>query len=251
MLNLSSGKVLTPQCVLWLAAQMKVFKSLSLVMEFFFTTNLVFTMYYLIPPNHIFTSLHFILFHPILFQPIPFYLLLFHLNPSFPIHFYSSSSHLFSLIQSHFFAYTSLFPYHINPLSSFLHPFHPILSHLIICHAVAMHTIPSYFVPSPFSPPIPSYILPCVRFPLIFSHPVSHVVSHPISAIPTHFISPSHVISVLIQCHPILSYCISCCPSIFSRAIYCFQDPYFFQSPSQTLCHSIVIHTKKILSFIV
>ena len=221
MLNLSSGKVLTPQCVLWLAAQMKVFKSLSLVMEFFFTTNLLFTMCYLIPPNHIFTSLHFILFHPILFQPIPFYLLLLHLNPSFPIHFYSSSSHLFSLIQSHFFAYTSLFPYHINPLSSFLHPFHPILSHLIICHAVAMYTIPSYFVPSPFSPPIPShpipsYILPCVRSPLIFSHPVSHVVSHPISAIPTHFISPSHVISVLIQCHPILSYCISCCPSIFS-----------------------------------
>ena len=170
MLNLSSGKVLTPQCVLWLAAQMKVFKSLSRVMEFFFNTNLVFTICYLIPPNHIFTSLHFILFHPILFQPIPFYLLLFHLNPSFPIHFYSSSSHLFSLIQSHVFAYTSLFPYHINPLSSFLHPFHPILSHLIICHAVAMHTIPSYFVPSPFSPPIPSH-------PILYS-PLYSISSH-------------------------------------------------------------------------
>lgn len=217
MLNLSSGKVLTPQCVLWLAVQMKVFKSLSLVMEFFFNTNLVFTMCYLIPPNHIFTSLQFILFHPILFQPIPFYLLLFHLNPSFPFHFYSSSSHLFSLIQSHFFAYTSLFPYHINPLSSFLHPFHPILSHLIICHAVAMHTIPSYFVPSPFYPPTPSHPIFSLVFDLLSSFLIqSHIVSHPISAIPTHFISPSHVISVLIQCHPILSYCISCCPSIFS-----------------------------------
>ena len=215
MLNLSSRKVLTPQCVLWLAAQMKVFKSLSLVMEFFFTTNLVFTMYYLIPPNHIFTSLHFILFHPILFQPIPFYLLLFHLNPSFPIHFYSSSSHLFSLIQSHFFAYTSLFPYHINPLSSFLHPFHPILSHLIICHAVAMYTIPSYFVPSPFFPPIPSYILPCVRSPLIFSHPVSY-------SLPSHF-SHTHPFYLTQSCyfcsHPVSSHPIilhSCCPSIFS-----------------------------------
>lgn len=197
MLNLSSGKVLTSQCVLWLAAQMKVFKSLSLVMEFFFSTNLVFTMCYLIPPNHIFTSLHFILFHLILFQPIPFYLLLFHLNPSFPIHFYSSSSHLFSLIQSHFFAYTSLFPYHINPLSSFLHPFHPILSHLIICHPVSMHTIPSYLVPSPFSPPIPSQPISSLVFDLFLSFLIqSHVVSHPISAISTHFISSSHVISV-------------------------------------------------------
>lgn len=217
MLNLSSGKVLTSQCVLWLAAQMKVFKSLSLVMEFFFSTNLVFTMCYLIPPNHIFTSLHFILFHLILFQPIPFHLLLFHLNPSFPFHFYSSSSHLFSLIQSHFFAYTSLFPYHINPLSSFLHPFHPILSHLIICHPVSMHTIPSYLVPSPFSPPIPSQPISSLVFDLFSSFLIqSHVVSHPISAISTHFISSSHVISVCIQCYPTLSHCISCCPSIFS-----------------------------------
>lgn len=233
MLNLSSGKVLTPQCVLWLAAQMKVFQSLSLVMEFFFNTNLVFTMCYLIPPNHIFTSLHFILFHPILFQPIPFYLLLFHLNPSFPIHFYSSSSHLFSLIQSHFFAYTSLFPYHINPLSSFLHPFHPILSHLIICHAVSM--------PSPFSPPIPSHPIFSLVFDLLSSFLIqSHVVSHPISAILTHFISPSHVISVLIQCHPILSYCISCCPSIFFLSYLLFSRPIFFPKsiPDPVSLHS-------------
>ena len=145
MLNLSSGKVLTPQCVLWLAAQMKVFKSLSLVMEFFFTTNLVFTMCYLIPPNHIFTSLHFILFHPILFQPIPFYLLLFHLNPSFPIHFYSSSSHLFSLIQSQpypptlshpvmlfLFSSSVILSYHIAFLVA--HPFFPELSTVFKVH---------------------------------------------------------------------------------------------------------------------
>lgn len=216
MLNLSSGKVLTPQCVLWLAAQMKVFKSLSLVVEFFFNTNLVFTMCYLISPNHIFTSLHFILFHPILFQPIPFYLLLFHLNPSFPIHFYSSSSHFFLSFNLIFLPIHLSF-HIISILSSFLHPFHPILSHLIICHAVATHTIPSYFVPSPFSPPIPSHPIFSLVFDLLSSFLIqSHIVSHPISAIPTHFISPSHVISVLIQCHPILSYCISCCPSIFS-----------------------------------
>lgn len=216
MLNLSSGKVLTPQCVLWLAAQMKVFQSFSLVMEFFFNTNLVFTMCYLIPPNHIFTSLNLSSFIPFCFNQshsIYFYFILTHAFP-----FISIPPHLiFSLIQSHFFAYTSLFPYHINPLSSFLHPFHPILSHLIICHAVAMYTIPSYFVPSPFSPPIPSHPIFSLVFDLLSSFLIqSHVVSHPISAIPTHFISPSHVISVLIQCHPILSYCISCCPSIFS-----------------------------------
>ena len=129
MLNLSSGKVLTPQCVLWLAAQMKVFQSLSLVMEFFFNTNLVFTMCYLIPSNHIFTSLHFILFHPILFQPIPFYLLLFHLNPCFPIHFYSSSSHFFLSFNLIFL------PIHLS--------FH-IIS--ILSHPFSILSIPSYLI---------------------------------------------------------------------------------------------------------
>ena len=243
MLNLSSRKVLTPQCVLWLAAQMKVFKSLSLVMEFFFTTNLVFTMCYLIPPNHIFTSLHFILFHPILFQPIPFYLLLFHLNPSFPIHFYSSSSHLFSLIQSHFFAYTSLFPYHINPLSSFLHPFHPILSHLIICHAVAMYTIPSYFVPSPFSPPILSH-------PILYS-PLCSISSHLFSSslpcsLPSHF-SHTHPFYLTQSCyfcsHPVSSHPIILhflLPIHFFPSYLLFSRPIFFPKsvPDPVSLHS-------------
>lgn len=125
MLNLSSGKVLTPQCVLWLAAQMKVFKSLSLVMEFFFTTNLVFTMCYLISPNHIFTSLHFILFHPILFQPIPFYLLLLtHPFPfiSIPPHliFFSHSISFFCLYISLSISYQSSHPFSILSIPSYL-----------------------------------------------------------------------------------------------------------------------------------
>lgn len=143
----------------------------------------------------------------------------------------------FSLIQSHFFAYTSLFPYHINPLSSFLHPFHPILSHLIICHAVAMYTIPSYFVPSPFSPPIPSHPIFSLVFDFLSSFLIqSHEVSHPISAIPTHFISPSHVISVLIQCHPILSYL----PIHFFLSYLLFSRPIFFPKsiPDPVSLHS-------------
>lgn len=142
MLNLSSGKVLTPQCVLWLAAQMKVFQSLSLVMEFFFNTNLVFTMCYLIPPNHIFTSLHFILFHPILFQPIPFYLLLFHLNPCFPIHFYSSSSHFFSHSISFFCLYISLsISYQSSLILSPSFPSHPISFNHLPCSLYAYHPV--------------------------------------------------------------------------------------------------------------
>lgn len=217
MLNLSSGKVLTPQCVLWLAAQMKVFKSLSLVVEFFFNTNLVFTMCYLIPPNHIFTSLHFILFHPILFQPIPFYLLL--LTHPFP--FISIPPHLifFSHSISFFCLYISLsISYQSSLILSPSFSSHPISFNHLPCSRYVYHPVLFCSISFLSTHPIPSYILPCVQSPLIFSHPVSYIyiVSHPISAMPTHFILPSHVISVLIQCHPILSYCISCCPSIFS-----------------------------------
>ena len=240
MLNLSSRKVLTPQCVLWLAAQMKVFKSLSLVMEFFFTTNLVFTMCYLIPPNHIFTSLHFILFHPILFQPIPFYLLLFHLNPSFPIHFYSSSSHLFSLIQSHFFAYTSLFPYHINPLflsPSF--PSHPISFNHLPCSRYAYHPVLFCSISFLSTDPIPSYILPCIRSPLIFSHPVSYSLpSHFSHTHPFYLTQSCYFCSHPVSSHPIILHFLL--PIHFFLSYLLFSRPIFFPKsiPDPVSLHS-------------
>lgn len=207
MLNLSSRKVLTPQCVLWLAAQMKVFKSLSLVMEFFFNTNLVFTMCYLIPPNHIFTSLHFILFHPILFQPIPFYLLLFHLNPSFPIHFYSSSSHFFSHSISFFCLYISL---SISYQSS-----------LILSPSFSSH-------------PISFNHLPCSRYayhPVLFCS-ISFLFTHPILYSPLCSIS-SHLFSSSLPCS---------LPSHFSHThpFYLTQSCYFCSHPVSS--HPIILH---------
>ena len=240
MLNLSSGKVLTPQCVLWLAAQMKVFQSLSLVMEFFFNTNLVFTMCYLIPPNHIFTSLHFILFHPILFQPIPFYLLLFHLNPCFPIHFYSSSSHFFSHSISFFCLYISLsISYQSSLILSPSFPSHPISFNHLPCSLYAYHPVLFCSISFLSTHPIPSYILPCIRSPLIFSHPVScSLPSHSSHTHPLYLTQSCYFCSHPVSSHPIVLHFLL--PIHFFLSYLLFSRPIFFPKsiPDPVSLHS-------------
>ena len=238
MLNLSSRKVLTPQCVLWLAAQMKVFKSLSLVVEFFFNTNLVFTMCYLISPNHIFTSLHFILFHPILFQPIPFYLLL--LTHPFP--FISIPPHLifFSHSISFFCLYISLsISYQSSLILSPSFPSHPISFNHLPCSRYAYHPVLFCSISFLSTDPIPSYILPCIRSPLIFSHPVSYSLpSHFSHTHPFYLTQSCYFCSHPVSSHPIILHFLL--PIHFFPSYLLFSRPIFFPKsvPDPVSLHS-------------
>ena len=240
MLNLSSGKVLTPQCVLWLAAQMKVFKSLSLVMEFLFNTNLVFTMCYLIPPNHIFTSLNLSSFIPFCFNQshsIYFYFILTHAFPfiSIPPHliFFSHSISFFCLYISLSISYQS------SLILSPSFPSHPISFNHLPCSLYAYHPVLFCSISFLSTLPIPSYILPCIRSPLIFSHPVS-------CSLPSHF-SHTHPLYLTQSCyfcsHPVSSHPIILhflLPIHFFLSYLLFSRPIFFPKsiPDPVSLHS-------------
>ena len=195
-------------------------------------------MCYLISPNHIFTSLHFILFHPILFQPIPFYLLL--LTHPFP--FISIPPHLifFSHSISFFCLYISLsISYQSSLILSPSFPSHPISFNHLPSSLYAYHPVLFSSISFLSTHPISTYILPCIRYLLIFSHPVS-------CSLPFHFshIHPFYLIQSCYFCsHPVSSYPIILhflLPIHFFLSYLLFSRPIFFPKsiPDPVSLHS-------------